>query len=371
MNFNFVSAGEAFERFREEYWDAALQVFVVLIIAGLASWIARRFLRRLHTHFAAKTDNPWDDALVLALPGPVVLAIWAIGLRIASLTVGGDLFTSSRAGHTFSVVLVICAVWFLSKWISGIEEGLVAMQSARPPDQQVDKTTINAVGKLLRLVVLFTGLLVCLQTWQIDISAVLAFGGVGGIAIGFAARDILANFFGGLTIYLDQPFKVGDWIRSPDREIEGTVEYIGWRHSRIRTFDKRPLYVPNSIFTTIVIENPQRMLNRRIYETIGIRYDDIAKMDAITKEVEEMLRAHPEIDTNQMLMVYFNAFAASSCDFFVYTFTKTTQWAYYHKVKHDVLLKISGIIAKNGAQIAFPTSTLHIASAPEPGAGKN
>ena len=104
-----------------------------------------------------------------------------------------------------------------------------------------------------------------MQALGYSISGVLAFGGIGGIAVGFAAKDLLANFFGGLMIYLDRPFSVGDWIRSPDKNIEGTVEEIGWRLTRIRTFDKRPLYVPNSTFTQISVENPSRMLNRRIY----------------------------------------------------------------------------------------------------------
>ena len=86
-------------------------------------------------------------------------------------------------------------------------------------------------------------------------------------------------------IYLDRPFSVGDWIRSPDKEIEGTVEDIGWRLTRIRTFDKRPLYIPNSIFASISVENPSRMSNRRIYEKIGIRYDDVSKMNTIVTEV--------------------------------------------------------------------------------------
>ena len=146
----------------------------------------------------------------------------------------------------------------------------------------------------------------------------------------------------------------------PDREIEGDVEQIGWRLTRIRTFDKRPLYVPNAIFTTIAVENPSRMSNRRIYETIGIRYDDANKMEPIVQAVEHMLRSHPEIDTSRILMVNFNAFAPSSLDFFVYTFTKTTRWTHYHKVKQDVLLKILEIIKSHGAQAAFPTSTLHI-----------
>ncbi len=341
-----------------------LHVFVIVLGAALLDVTARRIIRRLHAVIAARTRNPWDDTLLDALPGPLSVLIWAVGLRIASLVVGGPVFEHPRAGQVFTFILIAATVWFFVRWIARIEDSLIRLQVHKPEEERLDATTVHAVGKLLRLSTIITGVLVILETWEIDISAVLAFGGISGIAVGFAARDLLANFFGGLTIYLDKPFKVGDWIRSPDREIEGTVEYIGWRQTRIRTFDKRPLYVPKATFTTIAIENPQRMLNRRIYETIGIRYDDIMKMDAITRDVEQMLRSHPGIDTDQLTMVYFNAFGASSCDFFVYTFTKTTVWAEYHAVKHDVLLKIAKIIDSHGAQTAFPTSTIHIASTP-------
>jgi len=189
---------------------------------------------------------------------------------------------------------------------------------------------------------------------------VLAFGGIGGIAVGFAAKDLLANFFCGLMLYLDRPFAVGDWIRSPDREIEGTVERIGWRQTVIRGFDTRPLYIPNSAFANIAVENPSRMRNRRIYETIGIRYDDAAAMGAIVADVDAMLRAHDEIDSDNFLMVNFNAFAPSSLDFFVYCYTRTKAWAEYHRVKQDVLLRIVEIIDRHGAEIAFPTSTVHV-----------
>ena len=184
---------------------------------------------------------------------------------------------------------------------------------------------------------------------------------MGGIAVGFAAQDLLSNFFGGLFIYTDRPFSVGDWIRSPDRNIEGTVEKIGWRVTRIRTFDQRPLYVPNSIFSHIALENPSRMTNRRIKETIGIRYEDAAKMGEIIELVKKMLLEHPEIDTSKTLIVNFNIFAASSLDFFIYTFTKTTNWVNYHQIKQDVLLKILDIIEGEGAECAFPTSTVHVA----------
>ncbi|MEX2506104.1 MAG: mechanosensitive ion channel family protein, partial [Pseudohongiellaceae bacterium] len=200
--------------------------------------------------------------------------------------------------------------------------------------------------------------LVALPTMGLDITALLAAGGVGGIAIGFAAKDLLANFFGGLMIYLDRPFAIGDWIRSPDRNIEGTVENIGWRLTLVRTFDKRPLYVPNSVFTNIALENPSRMLNRRINENIGIRYRDADKMGVIVKDVREMLQNHKDIDTRQTLMVNFNKYAASSLEFFIYTFTKTTVWTEYHKIKEDVMLKIVEIVHKHDADFAFPTTTV-------------
>jgi len=204
-----------------------------------------------------------------------------------------------------------------------------------------------------------------MQLFGYDIDHLIAFGGVGGLAVGFAAKDLLANFFGGLMIYLDRPFSVGDWVRSPDKEIEGTVEDVGWRLTRIRTFDKRPLYIPNGVFANISVENPSRMTNRRIYETIGVRYSDLSVMATIIEQVTEMLLQHDEIDSEQTMIVNFNQFSASSLDFFIYTFTKTTHWVEFHKIKQDVLLQVAAVIESNGAEIAFPTSTIHLETLPE------
>jgi len=135
------------------------------------------------------------------------------------------------------------------------------------------------------------------------------------------------------------------------------VRNVGWRQTQILTFDQRPLYIQNSVFSNISVENPSRMTHRRIYETIGIRYQDVSKMDSITKEVTQMLIDHNEIDHKEIMMVNFNKFSASSLDFFVYTFTKTTDWEKFHAVKHEILLLIAKIIEKNGAEIAFPTVT--------------
>lgn len=345
-------------------WITATQVFCVIFLALLLDLVQRRVLNRVKNRLK-KTENPWDDAIVDSLAPPIGVLIWVVGLAQALAFVDVD---THYIHNVVVLALILSVARFLIRLTKNVQSNLIEISRERSEEERWDPTTLDAIGKLVRLSIAITAGLIGLQQIGVNISAVLAFGGIGGIAIGFAAKDLLANFFGGLFIYLDQPFRVGDWIRSPDRTIEGTVEAIGWRLTRIRTFDKRPLYVPNSTFTTIAVENPQRMLNRRIYETIGIRYDDIGQMDAITTEVKSMLQNHPEIDSDQTLMVNFNSFGPSSVDFFVYTFTKTTNWAFFHEVKHDILLKISGIIAGHGAQIAFPTSTLHVASLPDPAA---
>jgi len=336
-----------------------LQAFVVVFLALLIDFVQKRVLARVYRR-AEETDNLWDDALVGALRRPLTLLIWVVGITFAAEIVGSktdvELLNAVRPIRDIGVIAAIA--WFLIRLVRRIESNVIA--SHAQDEKPYDRTTVDAIGKLTRVSVLITAGLVMLQTLGFSISGVLAFGGIGGIAIGFAAKDLLANFFGGLMIYLDRPFAVGDWIRSPDRDIEGTVEEIGWRLTRIRSFDKRPIYVPNATFTSIAVVNPSRMTNRRIYETIGLRYDDIGVMDAVVQDVRAMLVAHPEIDTTQTMIVNFNQFGASSIDFFVYTFTKTTQWVRYHEIKHDVLLKISDIIANHGAEIAFPTSTLHV-----------
>ena len=342
-------------------WITGIQVFVVVFMALLLDFLQRRVLRGFRKRLE-RTRNTWDDALLDALTAPISMEIWVLGIAFAAAFI--DL--EARFVHDIiALSLIVAVAWVLVRLTRNVQANLVEMSRAEKNEEdRWDPHTVDAIGRLVRLSVTITASLIALQHVGVNISAVLAFGGIGGIAIGFAAKDLLANFFGGLMIFLDRPFRAGDWIRSPDREIEGTVEHIGWRITRIRTFDKRPLYIPNSVFANVAIENPQRMFNRRIKETIGIRYDDIAVMDVITKDVTTMLKDHPEIDHSQLLMVYFNAFGPSSIDFFVYTFTKTTNWKHYHEIKHDVLIRISGIIARHGAQIAFPTSTLHVASMP-------
>ena len=342
---------------KDENW--IVQVFIVVFITALVNWIQKRLISKLVTKLE-RTRTYWDDALLDAARKPLVFLVWIIGLSFAvdiiKSETGAAIFGAVAPIRDVGVIFVIS--WFLVRFIGRAEKNII--EKKKIAGEEFDETTADAIAKLLRVSIIITAALVVMQTLGYSISGVLAFGGIGGIAVGFAARDLLANFFGGFMIYMDRPFDVGDWIRSPDREIEGSVEKIGWRLTTIRTFDKRPLYIPNSIFTTISVENPQRMTNRRIKETIGIRYDDASKMRDIIADVKKMLQEHDDIDKNQTLIVNFNEFADSSLNFFIYTFTKTVNWIEFHEVKQDVMLKIIDIIDSHDAECAFPTTTMHI-----------
>lgn len=341
-----------------------LQVFLVVIVVLGCDLLQRKIIARLIKHAEEKTANIWDDAFFNAMRRPISLVLWVMALNIISRLVEsseeqqliGAMAVVSHVG------VIIAITWFVTEFIRHAQHKLISEELSKSANDEsrIDRVTIEALCKLFRLAVIITAGIVLLETLGFSISGVLAFGGIGGIAIGFAAKDLLSNFFGGLMIYLDRPFAVGDWVRSNDRDIEGTVEYIGWRQTRIRTFAKRPIYVPNSIFSTIVVENPSRMSHRRIKEVIGVRYDDMTKVHSIVEQVKKMLQQHPEIDSSQTLIVNFDTFGSSSVDFFIYTFTKTVNWIKFHEVKQDVLLQIANIIEAHGAEFAFPTSTLHL-----------
>ncbi len=340
----------------------AIEVFVIVTVT-LVVRMGLRYLMRHLKRLATRSKNVWDDALVEAARLPLGWTILGVGMLFA-LDVGlatTDSGFADYVGPVRQLWIVVMLGWFVIRLIGRMEAHYID-RIKQKADTEV--TTAHAIAKLLRASAVITTVIIAMQTLGFSVTSILAFGGVGGIVVGFAARDLLANFFGAAVVFFDRPFSVGDWIRSPDSEIEGIVEEIGWRVTRVRTFDKRPLYVPNSKFTSITIENPSRMSNRRIYETIGVRYDDVPVVAGILDDVRAMLRSHPEIDTKQTLMVNLNHFGESSVDFFVYTFTKTTDWAEFHCIKEDVLLKIGDIVTERGGEIAFPTRTLHLHQEP-------
>ena len=338
-----------------------MQAFLIILAALLLELVYRIFINHLDK-LAEKTSHLWDNAVVYAGKRPVSLLIWWQGMVMAARVIsphtdalgfGPDFLNAMQ-----QLGLVVAATWFAFRLVTGFEKAFVAEKRKRNED--VDITTVSVLGRIVRIAVMLTGALTILSILDIPISGFLAAGGVGGIAVGLAARDLLANFFGGFMVFMDRPFSVGDWVRSPDKEIEGTVEQIGWRMTTIRKFDRRPIYVPNATFTTITLENPSRMTHRRIFDHIGIRYDDQHVIRPIIDDIRSMIQSHEDIATDQIIMVHFNVYNAHSLDIMVYCFTKTTNWPEYHRVREDVLLKVGEIIESHGAEIAFPTRTLKV-----------
>ncbi len=335
----------------------AIRLLVVFVATIAAHFIARRAL--LHAEkVASRTYNIWDDSLIEAARRPLPVLIWLGGVSFALHLIhrqtGEQLLDYLAPARNIGVV--VCIAWFLFKLIRELGDNVVAARVRR--GEEVDRTTVDGLSKISRIVVIVVAALGVMQTLGFSISGVLAFGGMGGIAVGFAAKDLLANFFGGLMIHLDRPFNVGETVRSPDKQIAGKVEHIGWRQTRIRSADMALIYVPNSLFTSIVVENPSRMSHRRIRETIGLRYDDLGKMCAIVEEMKTMLKSHPEIDNEQAVIVALNQFADSSLNIHLQALTKTTEAEQFHAVKQEILLKVADIVAAHGADFAYPTRTL-------------
>ena len=310
-----------------------------------------------------KTNTVYDELILFSIKTPSTYLI-----LLGYIFVITDYFVKnetlninfSLSSSVFSLIIITIS-WSL---LRGLNYYLYLKPFTKKLSSDDDITliteTYEIVIRILKILVVTITALIIMQEIGLSISGLLAFGGVGGLIVGLAAKDLLSNFFGGMMIFFDRPFRVGEFIKSPDRNIEGVVEKIGWRLTVVRTFSKNVLYIPNTAFSSIIVENATRMSNRRINETIGIRYDDLNKMKDIIQDVNNILENNIDIDQTQKAKVFFKSFSASSCDFFIYAFTITKDWEEFLRIKQDVLLKVAEIIEKHNAEIAYPTSTVFI-----------
>ena len=187
--------------------------------------------------------------------------------------------------------------------------------------------------------------------------------GLGGLAFALAAKDTVANLFGSLVIFTDRPFKVGDWVETP--AVEGMIEEIGIRSTKIRTFAQALVSMPNATLANAPITNWSRMGKRRVKTRLGLTYNTtVEQMQAILEEIKTMLKKHPDVH-QETILVSFDEFDNSALSIFLYFFTKTTVWLEYLHVREDVNFKIMQIVARNGAQFAFPSQTLYVESLPK------
>ena len=253
-------------------------IAVLLVITIVAHFVLGKILKQISKH-SKSTKTQIDDYLIGAISAPLKLLIWFGWFYFSLKELTSEIQSLNDIVGYIAIAPVFILTWGVLRLISSVESYLLEGEG------NVDKDSIRLFTRLVKILFVFAIILGVAQFYGYAVSSILTLGGVGGIVVGFAAKDMLANVFGGLMIQMDKPFSTGDWIRTTDKSIEGVVEKIGWRMTRIRTFNKNPVYVPNSIFATIPIETPSRMTNRQIHEVIGIRYDDIAQMESIIEKV--------------------------------------------------------------------------------------
>ena len=342
--------------------DLYTQIAAISIFA-LALLFIKNKLILLFTGISKKTATDFDDIIIKSIQKPLTYLIIFTSLIFIFQSFNSfyGLLDKFNIGKIIYVLIVAIIAWILVRILDNYFINKSFLKSLKTDDDPVViEQTYEITIRIFKIIVIAISILMIMQEFGLSISGLLAFGGVGGLVVGLAAKDLLSNFFGGLMIYFDRPFKVGEFIKSPDRNIEGIVESIGWRLTVVRTFSKNVLYIPNAAFANIIVENATRMTNRRINEVIGLKYDDFEKIPKIVSSVKVYLSKHQDIDQVNEPVVSFKSFSASSCDFFIYAFTTTKDWREYLKIKEQILYKVSDIINDNNASIAFPTMTIEM-----------
>lgn len=340
------------------YSKISIQILSLILFTFFTSKLIKYLLFDLFKYFS-KNDN-LDNSIIVASKKPILFFMWLYCFIACSNLIIERIDESMLriANNLKYAIMYLSVLIFLLKSISQVKRHYILQKEKY--NSSLDYPGIDAVEKLSKVSVIIVWSIFALGKMGFNLNALLAFSGAGGILVGFAGKDLFTNIFGGLVIYLDKPFVVGDWIASPDKEIEGDVEAIGWRQTRILTFEKFPIYVPNSIFGTIVIQNKSRLRSRRIKETINIRYTDYDKVNKITSDVLKMLKEHPAINKKYKMYVNFTQVQDGCLTLTVYTFTNTTEFTRFFEIKQDVLLKVAEIIKENGAELAHPTQTIDI-----------
>ncbi|WP_323016895.1 mechanosensitive ion channel family protein [Castellaniella sp.] len=342
-------------------WQTTILVFAAVLGSLATGAVLRVVLARLAGRLHP-VRHVWTHGLLSGASLPLQMLVWVLGIALAGQMLvqhGEALQQDSLLAHGLGpvrdVLVITVVMWFLLRAVNQIQSNLLARAQDRA--RELDPTAADAIGKLTKASIVITAILMMMQALGFSIAGLLAFGGMGGIAVGFAAQSLVANLLGGLTIFASRPFKVGEYIIIPGTDLMGGVEHIGWRATRLIGFDRKPFYVPNAMFNTQPVINHTRMTNRRIMEDIHIRYTDIDAVPGIVADGQALLRGHPGIKHD------FFAFNFSSCGMYslklsLYAFTVSTDYNDYMNVQEDVLLKIADIVRQHGARMTGPVSTV-------------
>lgn len=339
-------------------WLSALGIFLVFII------LRYRLIQLLVLFFkkmAHRTKTTLDDKIVDVLERPLQLAVVFIGLYLSLSIFKMTKTLQITITHMISSLFIFLGVWIAYRALIIFSENLVTL--SRHFHSELGESLVKLIITVLKALVVVIGAITLFNEWGFNVTGFLASLGLVGMAFALAAKDTASNLFGSLVIFSDRPFNIGDWIKTP--EVEGTIEEIGIRSTRVRTFAQALVSVPNGTLANSAILNWSRMGKRRIKMTIGLTYSTTsAQMQKILEEMRELLQNDPDIHP-QTIYIHFTDFQESALGIFCYFFTHTTNWGEYMAVRERINLAFMQIVEQNGASFAFPSQSLYIESMPE------
>lgn len=332
--------------------DLIILSFFVVVIIPFLIWA----LNKLKQSFK-KRQKHWHESFVKALLPPLIFTLLFFSLILAINIVREDFFALpvfQNSGTWLKIGTIFGVIWFLTRWKMGVMK--ILFKKSKAHEISWDTGKLDVINKVGTVALIFLSFLTLLEATHSNLTTLIAFGGIGGLALAFASQEIIANFFSGAMIYLTQPFLVGDLIQVPEKNIEGKVEEIGWYMTRIRTPDKCPVYIPNSIFSKIIVITPSRMTHRQFKETLSLRHQDMPKISSLIADIKNMLANHPQIDQHQIINVYLNNFGTYSLDIIFSAYTKTTLAEAFYLLREELLLKIYELMEKHGVKFAVPVT---------------
>ncbi|HHB95223.1 MAG TPA: mechanosensitive ion channel family protein [Campylobacterales bacterium] len=337
------------------------------IIASILSLLFFLFLRNMFTKLVIKILHPltkktktfYDDRVLSALKEPISFSFIIIGVNLFFSL----LFINTHFVKTMINTMIIYNIFWVIYELTHALRAIVYKFTSRF-NPELSHEMGNFILNIIRGIILFVGLGSILQLWGINVAGLIAGLGIGGLAFALAAKDTASNLFGSIALLLDKSIRIGEWIRIDG--VEGVVEDIGMRTTKIRSFEKSLITLPNQAIANTHIENFSRRDIRRIKMNIGLTYDTTSQqIEKIITDIRDMLKNHEGISQTSTMLVNFTTFNDSSLDILVYTFTNTANWANYMNIKEDVNIKIMKIVEDNGSSFAFPSQSVYIESMPQ------
>jgi len=361
---------QAFWALVVQVWNTAFlgvsvgRVGLALIIVLFFLLVRQLFARALvgtMKRIVKRTKNELDDKVIEALEGPLTLVpiIMAVFFGSQALGLAAPYATIAiRASQSLIAIAIFWGIYNASLPLSVLLHRMDRVFTAAMVDWALRGT---------RALVIFFGAVSVLQIWGIQVAPILAGLGIFGVAVALGAQDMFKNLIAGFLILSERRFKNGDWIKV-DGVVEGTVERIGFRSTRVRRFDKAPVQVPNSQLSDNAVTNFSEMTYRRIYWLIGVEYrTSVEQLKQIRDGIEAYLKESDEFaqPPEVPLFVRFDSFNSSSIDIMLYCFTKTTVWGEWLEVKERLAYRVKEIVADVGTSFAFPSTSVYVESLPE------